>query len=101
MRLYRKRIRLLLRESPRSTRLIHPREQLKSNPAMLRSLMQSQDGQMLLRMLTQGDSGVGLQRAVQAAAKGNTAEMVQMVSQVMKSPEGAALVQRINRTVQK
>lgn len=76
-------------------------EQLKSNPAMLRSLMQSQDGQMLLRMLTQGDSGVGLQRAVQAAAKGNTAEMVQMVSQVMKSPEGAALVERINRTVQK
>ena len=76
-------------------------EQLKSNPALLRSLMQSQDGQMLMRMLTQEDSGAGLQRAVQAAAKGNTAEMAHMVNQIMKSPEGAALVERINRTVQK
>ena len=76
-------------------------EQLKSNPEMLRSLMQSQDGQMLMRMLTQGDSGAGLQRAVQSASKGNTAEMVQMVKQLMQSPEVASLVERINRAVQK
>ena len=44
-------------------------EQLKSNPAALRSLMQSQDGQALIRMLTQGDRGAGLQQAAQAAAK--------------------------------
>ena len=76
-------------------------EQLKNNPAMLRSLMQSQDGQMLIRMLTQGDQGAGLQRAVQAASKGNTAEMVQMVNRIMQSPDGAALVDRINKAVQK
>ena len=76
-------------------------EQLKSNPAMLRSLMQSQDGQMLMKLLTQGDSGAGLQHAVQAASKGNTAEMVQMVNRSMQSPEGASLVERINRAVQK
>lgn len=76
-------------------------EQLKNNPAILRSLMQSQDGQMLMKLLTQGDSGVKLQRAVQAASKGNTAEMVQMVNQLMQSPEGASLVERINRAVQK
>lgn len=76
-------------------------EQLKNNPAMLRSLMQSQDGQMLMRMLTQGDQGAGLQRAVQAASKGNTAEMVQMVNRIMQSPDGAALVDRINKAVQK
>ena len=76
-------------------------EQLKNNPAMLRSLMQSRDGQMLMQMLTQGDRGAGLQRAVQSAAKGNTTEMVDMVNQIMKSPEGAALIQRNNKAVQK
>lgn len=82
----------------KTTRLV---EQLKSNPAMLKSLMQSQDGQALLQMLTQGDRGAGLQRAVQSAAKGNPAEMVKLMNQVMQSPSGAELVNRINKAVQK
>lgn len=76
-------------------------EQLKNNPAMLRSLMQSRDGKMLMEMLTQGDRGAGLQHAVQAAAKGNTAEISDMVKRLMESPEGSALVERINKAVQK
>ena len=66
-------------------------EQLKSNPAMLQSLMQSQDGQALLQMLTQGDRGAGLQPA----------EMVKLMNQVMQSPSGAELVNRINKAIQK
>lgn len=76
-------------------------EQLKSNPAMLRSLMQSRDGQMLLQLLTNGDNGAGLQQAVHAAVRGNTAQMAEMVQRIMQSPEGAALVDRINKAVQK
>ena len=76
-------------------------EQLKKDPAMLRALMQSQDGQTLMRMLTQGDQGAGLQRAVQSAVRGDTAQMVQMVNKIMQSPGGAELVDRINRAVQK
>ena len=76
-------------------------EQLKSNPAMLQALMQSRDGQALMNMLTQGDRGAGLQRAVQSAAKGDPSEMVRMVNQVMQSPGGAELVQRINKAIQK
>ena len=76
-------------------------EQLKSNPTMLQSLMQSQDGQALLQMLTQGDRGAGLQRAVQSAARGNPAEMVKLMNQVMQSPSGAELVNRINKAIQK
>ena len=76
-------------------------EQLKNNPAMLRSLMQSRDGQMLMQMLTQDDRGAGLQQAVQAAARGNTAQMTQMVQRIMQSPDGAALIERINKAVQK
>jgi len=76
-------------------------ERLRKNPAALRSLMQSRDGQTLMQMLTQGDQGAGLQKAVQSAAKGDTAAMVQMVNRIMQSPEGAELVERINKAVQK
>ena len=76
-------------------------EQLKSNPAMLHALIQSRDGQALMQMLTQGDHGAGLQRAVQSATKGNPAEMIKLVNQVMQSPGGAELINRINKAVQK
>jgi len=76
-------------------------ERLRKDPAALKSLMQSRDGQALMQMLTQGDQGAGLQKAVQSAAKGDTAAMVQMVNRIMQSPEGAELVERINKAVQK
>lgn len=75
--------------------------QLKSNPAMLRSLMQSADGQKLLQLLTQSDRGAGLQQAVQSAMQGNTTQMTDMVKRIMDSPDGAALIERINKAVQK
>ena len=74
-------------------------QQLKSNPPMLQALMQSRDGQDLLRMLSGGDQGASLQRAAQSAAKGNPAEMVRMVNQLMQSPDGAALVDRISKAM--
>ena len=74
-------------------------QQLKSNPAMLQTLMQSRDGQALLQMLSGGDQGASLQRAAQSAARGNPAEMVRMVNQLMQSPDGAALVDRISKAL--
>lgn len=76
-------------------------EQLKSNPAQLRQLMQSRDGQALMQMLTQKDQGAALQKAAQSAARGDPADMVRMVSQLMQSPDGAALVDRINKAMRK
>ena len=81
----------------KTTQLI---QQLKNNPSALRALIQSSDGQTLMRMLTEKDRGSGLQQAVQSAARGNTADMARMVQDLMQSPEGAALVQRINRSLQ-
>ena len=66
-------------------------EQLKNDPAALRTLMQSPDGQALIRMLTQGES----------AARGDTAQLTAMVRRLMGSPQGAALVERINQAMQK
>lgn len=76
-------------------------EQLKSNPAAIQALIQSQDGQELLGMLTRDDQGTSLQHAAWNAAMGNPGEIIQMVSRVMQSPEGAALVERINKAAQK
>ena len=73
-------------------------QQLKANPAMLQSLMQSRDGQTLMQALTRPDNGAGLQRAVQAAMQGNTAGMAELVNRVAQSPEGAALLERISRS---
>ena len=74
---------------------------LKANPGAVQAQIRTQDGQSLLRMLTQRDQGAALQRAAQNAARGDTSEMAGMISQIMKSPEGAALIQRINQTVRK
>lgn len=75
--------------------------QLRSNPAALHSLMQSPDGQALLQLLTQGDQGAGLRQAAQAAARGDPAQITEMVNRLMQSPQGAALAERIQRAVQK
>lgn len=73
--------------------------QLKQNPAMLQSLMHSRDGQMLIQMLTQGDRGAGLQRAVQSAMRGDTSGMVDLMNRVTQTQSGAELVQRISKNV--
>lgn len=75
-------------------------ERLKSNPAALRKLMQSRDGQTLMMALTRPDNGAGLQRAVQAAAQGNTAPMAELVNRLSQSPEGAALMARISQSIE-
>ena len=76
-------------------------QQLRQDPAMLQSLMGSSDGQTLMRMLTQQDQGAGLQQAVRAAMKGDTGKMTEMLQSIMQSPDGAALVERLNRAAQK
>ena len=74
-------------------------QQLKSDPAALRALMESPDGQALLRMLSGGDRGVSLQHAAQSAAQGNPAEMARLVRQMMATPDGAALAERIKQAM--
>lgn len=70
-------------------------KKIQGNQALAKQLMQSPDGQRLLSMLTQ-DGGVQLKQATEAAAKGNTADMVHMIAALMKSEEGAKLVHSIN-----
>ena len=76
-------------------------EQLKADPAALRQLMQSRDGQALMQALTRQDNGAGLQRAMQAAMRGHTNIMAELVGRVAQSPEGAALMERVSQRLQK
>ena len=76
-------------------------EKFKKNQGMAQSLMQSTDGQKLIQMLTKNDGGTALSRATQNAAKGNPAELANMLSSLMKSPEGAAIMKKINETAKK
>lgn len=73
-------------------------DRLRQNPELVRSLMQSSDGQRLMSMLSGG--GGDVQGAAQSAAQGDTRQMMQMIAKVMRSPEGAALAERIRKSVE-
>ena len=62
-------------------------ERLKADPAALRQLMQSRDGQALMQALTRPDNGAGLQRAVQAAMRGDTNVMAALMERISRSVE--------------
>ena len=76
-------------------------ERLKADPAALRRLMQSRDGQTLMQALTRPDNGAGLQRAMQSAMHGDMNVMAELVGRVAQSPEGAALMERVSQRLQK
>ncbi len=72
---------------------------LKSDPRALKSVMQSQDGQALLNMLSGGNSAA-LGQAARQAASGDTAALSAMLSRVLSSPQGAELMQRLESKLQ-
>ena len=75
-------------------------ERLKRDPSAIQSIMQSRDGQQLMQMLSGQDGGAALHRAAAEASGGNNAEMIRLIKNVMSSPNGAALVQRIHDGLQ-
>ena len=76
-------------------------DKFKHNPAMAQALLQSLNGQRLMQMLTAQDGGAALNHAAQSAAAGNTKELAAMLSGLMKSPEGMAVMNRINDSAKK
>ena len=75
-------------------------KKLKNDPAALRSVMQSADGRALLGMLSGGDTAA-LGRAAQQAAAGDISALSAMLQRVMATPEGAALVQHLEESLQR
>lgn len=77
-----------------------PADQLKQNKALLEQVVRSPDAQRLAELLEQ-TAGGGLKQAAASAARGDTGALLDMVRRVMGSPEGAKLVERLNRTAPK
>lgn len=75
-------------------------QKLKSDPRTLKSVMQSADGRTLLGMLSGGDSAA-LGRAAQQVAAGDTSALSAMLQQVLSTPDGAALVQRLEDSLRR
>ena len=76
-------------------------ERLKKNPAAAQALLNSADAQALMRMLQGQDGGQALDRAASQAAGGNTAQMTQMLKNIMSTPGGAQLIKRLAKSLQK
>ncbi len=74
-------------------------QRLKKDPQLAQQMLSSNDGQALMGRLTQGDGGEGLRQATAEAAKGNTKALSAMLSELMHSSEGAALIQRLGSSV--
>ena len=76
-------------------------KQLQDNKGALLRLMNSPDGQKLVQMMRRQAGSAGLQQAAGAAARGDTAQITQMVQHLMSTPEGAQVVERINQAIKK
>lgn len=74
-------------------------EKLQNDRSALERLMRSPDGTRLMQLLTQKDGGAALKNAAGSAARGDTAQMAQLVQQLMQSDEGAAIAERLRRSL--
>lgn len=64
------------------------------NRDAISQLAKSGDAQRLMELLKQGG---GVQGAAEAAAKGDTSQLMGMMQRLMSTPEGNALVERISQ----
>ena len=76
-------------------------DKFKKNQDLAQKIMSGSDGQQLMHLLTAQDGGAALNHAAQNAAAGNTKELAAMLSNLMKSPEGMAIMNRINNSAKK
>ena len=65
--------------------------------AAMMQLLQSKDTKRMMELL---QSQGGVQSAAQAAAKGDSAQLMAMMQQLMGTDEGAKLVERITKQAQ-
>lgn len=69
-------------------------EQMIKNKEAVTRLAQSGDAKQLMNLLQQRG---GVKEAAQAAAGGDPSQLMAMMSQLMQSEDGAALVERIEK----
>ena len=71
-------------------------QQLLGDKAVLEQVAKSPDARALASMLTQGQSSASLKQIAENAAKGDTAQLNQLIQSIAGSPGGAQLLQRLS-----
>lgn len=71
---------------------------LLKNKQVMENLMKSDEAQRLMELLNQ-NAGSGLKDAAQSAMKGDTAQLMGLVQNLMKDPKNAKLVEDLNRKI--
>lgn len=71
---------------------------LLKNKQVMENLMKSEEAQRLMELLNQ-NAGSGLKDAAQSAMKGDTAQLMGLVQNLMKDPKNAKLVEDLNRKI--
>lgn len=79
-------------QSPQAAKLL-------GDKALVDRLVHSQDAQALMSMLERSSRG-GLKAAAEAAMKGDASQLQGLLTQLMKDPAGAQIVERINHSAQ-
>lgn len=74
---------------------------MNQDPAAVQRLLTSQDGRRLIQLMTQANGGSALQQAANSAMRGDTGPLMQMIDRLVQNPEGAALVERIDKAAKK
>ena len=75
-------------------------QQILKNKEKLMGMMESSDVRQLMRLLQQTDAD-RLQTAAQAAMKGDTQQLTQIMNRIMTNPEGAQAMERLNKNLPK
>lgn len=75
-------------------------EKLLKNKGVIESLVKSPDTKRLMDLLNKSAGG-GLKSAAEAAMKGDSSQLMGLMNQLMKDPEGAQVVDRLNKNMPK
>lgn len=73
---------------------------LLKNKSALENLVKSPDTRQLMDLLNKSAGG-GLKAAAEAAMKGDPAQIMGLMNRLMSDPEGAQVVDRINKSMPK
>ena len=73
--------------------------QLLKNRTAVENLAKAPETQHLMNLLNQ-IAGGGLKSAAEAAMKGDTSQLMGLMDRLMKDPNGAKVVEQLNKTIQ-
>lgn len=76
-------------------------QQLLSDKKTLEQVAKSPDAQALAGMISQGQDQASLKKIAEDAAKGDTAQLNQLIQNIVRSPGGAQLLERLSNTIGK